>query len=94
MYYIGTFASPPQSTVHNGTDSIRGASQCVLMDQSEKRWEQLFAQAAVEHDPTKLLALIDEIYRLLEEKNNRRTVQIAYLNGDYRLFVPGPASVQ
>jgi hypothetical protein len=64
------------------------------MDETEARWERLFAQAAVENDPTKLLGLIDEIYRLLEEKNAHRTVQIAYLNGDYRLFVPGPASVQ
>jgi hypothetical protein len=64
------------------------------MDETEKRWEQLFAQAAVEYDPTKLLSLIDEIYRLLEEKNARRIVQITYLDGNYRLFVPGPTSVQ
>jgi hypothetical protein len=64
------------------------------MDEAQERWEQLYAQAAVEHDPTKLLALIDEIFRLLEEKNDRRTAQIAIANGNYRLFVPGPTSVQ
>jgi hypothetical protein len=64
------------------------------MDENQERWEQLYAQAAVENDPTKLLALIDEIFRLLEEKNDRRTAQIAIENGNYRLFVPGPASVQ
>ena len=64
------------------------------MDYTQERLEQLYAQAVVEHDTTKLLALVDEIYRLLEEKNARRIVQITYLDGNYRLFVPGPTSVQ
>jgi hypothetical protein len=57
------------------------------MDQTEKRWEQLYAQAPVEHDPTKLLALIDEINRLFEEKHGRRTAQSRDVNGNYTLFV-------
>jgi hypothetical protein len=62
------------------------------MDETQERWEQLYAQATVEHDPTKMIALIEEIFQLLEEKNNSRIAQTA--DGDYRLFVPGPASVQ
>jgi hypothetical protein len=64
------------------------------MDYTQERLEQLYAQAVVEHDTTKLLALVDEIYRLLEEKNNRRPAQTRDVNGNYRLFVVGPTSVQ
>jgi hypothetical protein len=38
---------------------------------TKERWEQLCAQAAVEHDPHKLLQLIEEINRLLAEKEQR-----------------------
>jgi hypothetical protein len=36
-----------------------------------ERWRELCAQAAVEQAPEKLLGLIQEINRLLEEKENR-----------------------
>jgi hypothetical protein len=41
------------------------------MQQNEERWKELCRQAAVEQDPDKLHALIIEINRLLEAKENR-----------------------
>lgn len=41
------------------------------MDKREERWRELCAQAAVEQDPQKLLALVTEITRLLGEKYDR-----------------------
>jgi hypothetical protein len=38
------------------------------MEETEERWRELCAQAAVEQDPKKLLALVTEITRLLGEK--------------------------
>jgi len=37
----------------------------------KERWLQLCEQAAIEQDPTKLLALTSEINRLLEAKEQR-----------------------
>ena len=37
----------------------------------QQRWMELCAQAAVEQDPRRLLELITEINRLLEEKEQR-----------------------
>jgi hypothetical protein len=36
-----------------------------------EKWFELCAQAAVEKDPDKLLVLVQEINRLLEEKESR-----------------------
>ena len=44
--------------------------------QTKERWLELCAQAAVEPDPTKLLQLVKEINRLLEEKGRRRRAEI------------------
>jgi hypothetical protein len=41
------------------------------MRQNTERWMQLCAQAAIEQDPDKLLALVQEINDLLEEKERR-----------------------
>ena len=41
------------------------------MQQDTERWKQLCEQAATEQDPQKLRELIDEIDRLLAEKQNR-----------------------
>jgi hypothetical protein len=38
---------------------------------NKERWQELCEQAAVEQDSGKLLALVQEINRLLEEKRNR-----------------------
>jgi hypothetical protein len=38
---------------------------------SAERWRQLCEQAAIEHDPEKLMKLIAEITRLLDEKRER-----------------------
>jgi hypothetical protein len=38
------------------------------MQPQKERWRELCAQAAVEHDPKKLIALTTEICRLLEEE--------------------------
>jgi hypothetical protein len=37
----------------------------------KEEWEVLSAQAAVEQDPKKLLTLVQEINRLLKEKQQR-----------------------
>jgi len=36
--------------------------------ESDQRWRELCARAAVERDPTQLLALVKEINNLLEER--------------------------
>jgi hypothetical protein len=38
--------------------------------EEKERWMELCAQAAVEQDPEKLHALVEEIDRLLQEKEN------------------------
>ena len=42
--------------------------QIMNSEQKKERWLQLCEQAAVEKDPEKLLALCQEISRLLDEK--------------------------
>jgi hypothetical protein len=41
------------------------------MVNNEERWRDLCAQAAVEQDPQKLMELVREISRLLDEKQCR-----------------------
>jgi len=41
------------------------------MRENTERWLQLCAQAAVEQDPKKLLDLVSEINKLLEQKERR-----------------------
>ena len=41
------------------------------MKENTERWMQLCAQAAVEQDPEKLMALVNEINDLLEKKERR-----------------------
>jgi hypothetical protein len=40
-------------------------------EETKKVWERYCAQAAVEQDPDKLLELVKEINRMLEEKEDR-----------------------
>jgi len=40
------------------------------MKKPEERWRELCAQAAVEHDPQKLMALVLKSSRLLGEKHD------------------------
>jgi len=47
----------------------------LVMVNSEERWRQLCAQAAVEQDPQKLMDLVKEISRLLDEKQSRSRVE-------------------
>ena len=42
-----------------------------MQGEAKERWEQLCAQAAVEQDVNKLMALIKEISTLLEQKEKR-----------------------
>lgn len=46
-----------------GGDSIKGATK--------ERWKQLCEHAADEQDPKRLMELVDEINRLLAEKDER-----------------------
>jgi hypothetical protein len=41
------------------------------MSEKEEPWKELCRQAAVEQDPSKLHALIIELNRILEEKENQ-----------------------
>jgi hypothetical protein len=48
-----------------------------LQGNNAERWQTLCAQAAVEQDPQKLIQLVAEITRLLDEKKDRLlTVQV------------------
>jgi hypothetical protein len=47
----------------------RGAHQ--LKSQNNELWRQLCERAATEQDPTKLIGLVNEISRLLDEKFKR-----------------------
>lgn len=42
-----------------------------MQGETKIRWQELCARAAVEQDPQKLLELVREINRLLEEKQKR-----------------------
>lgn len=42
-----------------------------MQGEVKERWLQLCKQAAAEQDPHRLLLLVEEINRLLEEKENR-----------------------
>jgi len=42
-----------------------------MQGKTGERWKQLCEQAAVEQDPERLLTLIAEINRLLQEKEDR-----------------------
>jgi len=52
-------ANAPQATSSTGED------------ENKERWEQLCAQVAVERDGRKLLYLIQEISRIMEEERER-----------------------
>ena len=42
-----------------------------MQGETKERWIQLCEQAASEQDSQKLIKLLDEIFRLLEEKRSR-----------------------
>ena len=54
---------------------------------NKERWRELCEQASVEQDPEKLLNLVREISRPLEEKQAR-------LSGNSNLKLDGPALAQ
>jgi hypothetical protein len=81
----------PKLSVRNGTDLIRGMSYYVPMNETQERWKQLCAQAAVEHDTTKLLTLIDEISGLLQAKDDLITARRRDVPVRDRLSVQGAA---
>jgi len=45
--------------------------ESLMQGETKERWIQLCEQAASEQDSQKLIKLIDEIFRLLEEKRSR-----------------------
>ena len=45
--------------------------ECGMQGKVKEQWMQLCEQAAVEQDAEKLLALVNEITRMLEEKDQR-----------------------
>jgi hypothetical protein len=52
-------------------DPICCGRASAMQGEKYERWIKVCAQAAVEQDPKKLLALAEEIDRLLEEKERR-----------------------
>ena len=46
-------------------------------DPTKERWQKLCEQAAIEQDPVKLLALVQEINFILEEKERRLGIVLA-----------------
>ena len=42
-----------------------------MKDENLERWQQLCAEAATGHDPDRLMKLIAEINRMLDEKERR-----------------------
>ena len=44
-----------------------------MIGKNKERWQELCEQAEIEQNPDKLIALIREINRLLEEKQSRLT---------------------
>lgn len=49
-----------------------------MQGEQKERWMQLCALAAVEQDPAKLIALVKEINRLLEEKERRLAIRASH----------------
>ena len=45
--------------------------EAIMQGEKKERWFELCAQAAVEQDPKKMLELVQEINRLLAEKERR-----------------------
>lgn len=52
------------------------------MDEAKEHWMRLCEQAQTEQDPQKFIKLIDEIFRLLEEKRMCLNEQEADEGGD------------
>jgi hypothetical protein len=60
------------------TEDKSGLSQwenLLVMVNNEERWRQLCAKAAVEQDPQRLMELVKEISRLLDEKQTRNRIE-------------------
>ena len=47
-----------------------------MQGETRERWQKLCEQAAVEKDPERLMALIQEINQLLDEKERRLTQEV------------------
>lgn len=45
------------------------------MQAHKEQWQQLCEQIAVEQDPTRFMALVDELNKLLEQKERRLDAQ-------------------
>jgi hypothetical protein len=57
-----------------GQSSISATTEVNAMNgQTKEVWKQFCEQAAVEQDPDKLIRLVAEINRMLEEKEHRLT---------------------
>lgn len=52
-------------------DILAADEVSIVIGKNEERWRELCRQAAVEKDPKRMLELIKEINRLLEEKQAR-----------------------
>ena len=59
-----------RAVAHRQIDSFR-TTLAGMPDSTDENWMALCSQAAQEQDPKKLYALVDEINRLLKEKQGR-----------------------
>jgi hypothetical protein len=64
------------------------------MNETQERWKELCAQAAVEQDTTRLMTLIDEINGLLQAKDDLLIARSRNASGNGRLSVQVAASLQ
>jgi len=55
--------------------TLAGWSIRVMQGTAKEEWKQLCEQAAVEQDPEKLMLLVSEITRMLDEKEERLKLQ-------------------
>ena len=46
-----------------------------MHEQSKERWMELCEQASKEQDPAKLMSLVDEINRLLEQRDQKLKIR-------------------
>lgn len=67
MNTAARFGAPP----HQLRDIYTAYEVCSVQGKNAEHWQNLCAQAAVEQDPQKLMQLVEEITRLLDEKKNR-----------------------
>jgi len=71
------FPNRPSTNFYDITQSLVGGKSssfvgCCMAYEKRERWIELCKQAETEQDPKKLMELVTEINRLLQDEENRR----------------------